>query len=174
MDKTWKPKVHLVFIFFLRFNLLIVSIKICRSVSSLCSIPIQAVSPRQTGETLICHHFNFFSFLVHFPHGTSPFTPSSRRTFQSFLNNAQSLVCHCPLTSITSSSSSSELLALLTFLPSTSTVPRRPSPEGEKEEGEEEEELEAAVDGNWERKLAPAGPGVAAGPGSPPGIMDPV
>lgn len=28
--------------------------------------------------------------------------------------------------------------------------------------------------GYWERKLAPAGPGVAAEPGSPPGSMDPV
>ncbi len=74
------------------------------------------------------------------------------------------------------SSSSSELLALLRFPPFTSTGPRLPSDraEGEKEEGEDEDELEAAVRGYWERKLAPAGPGVAAEPGSPPGSIDPV
>lgn len=72
--------------------------------------------------------------------------------------------------------SSSELLALLIFPPFTSTVPRWPSDrtEGEKDEGEDEHELEAEVAGNWDRKLAPAGPGVAAGPGNPPGSMDPV
>lgn len=65
---------------------------------------------------------------------------------------------------------------LLTFPPFTSTVARWPSDraEEEKEEGEDEEELEAAVGGYCERKLAPAGPGVAAGPGSPPGGIDPV
>lgn len=74
------------------------------------------------------------------------------------------------------SSSSSELLALLTLPPFTSTVPRWPSDraEGEKEEGDDEDELEAAVGGYWERKLAPAGPGVAAVPGRPPGCIDPV
>lgn len=47
--------------------------------------------------------------------------------------------------------------------------------DGEKDEGddEEEEELELAVEVYCERKLAPAGPGVAAGPGSPPGSIDP-
>lgn len=95
------------------------------------------------------------------------------------LNQAQtttSFTCHCPLTSITSSSSSSELLALPTFPPFTSSALLWPSDraEGEKEEGEDEEELEALVGGYWERKLAPAGPGVAAGPGSPPGSIEPV
>jgi len=92
---------------------------------------------------------------------------------QTYARTTASSVPHCPLTSITSSS---ELLALLSFLPFISTGPRWPSDraEGEKEEGDDEEELEAAVGGYWERKLAPAGPGVAAGPGSPPGSIDPV
>lgn len=70
------------------------------------------------------------------------------------------------------SASSSELLISPPF---TSTGPRWPSDRavGEKEEGEDEHELEAEVGGYWERKLAPAGPGVAAGPGNPPGSMAP-
>lgn len=73
------------------------------------------------------------------------------------------------------SASSSELQALLISPPFTSTGPRWPSDRavGEKEEGEDEHELEAEVGGYWERKLAPAGPGVAAGPGSPPGSIAP-
>lgn len=65
---------------------------------------------------------------------------------------------------------------LLTCPPFTSTGPLWPSDraEEEKEEGDEEEELGVVVGGYWERKLAPVGPGVAAGPGSPPGSMDPV
>lgn len=82
-------------------------------------------------------------------------------------------ICHCPLTSMTSASSSEPLLM---FPPFTSTGPRWPSDrtEGEKEEGEDEQELEAEVPWYWERKLAPPGPGVAAWPGSPPGSMEPV
>lgn len=63
---------------------------------------------------------------------------------------------------------------LLTFPLFTSTGPRWPSDraEGEKEEGEDEEELHAAVGGYWDKKLAPAGPGVAAGPDTPPGSIE--
>lgn len=46
--------------------------------------------------------------------------------------------------------------------------------EGEKDEGEDEEELDAAVVAYCDKKLAPVGPGVAAGTGSPPGSMEPV
>ena len=57
----------------------------------------------------------------------------------------------------------------------TSTVPRRllKWAEGEEGDGEDEEELEALPGGYLERKLDPAGPGVAAEPGSPSGCIAP-
>lgn len=77
-------------LFFLGFNLLIFSIKICRSVFSLRSIPFQTVSPRQwrrTEETLLqglsCHYINCLSFFLSISltaSGTGPLMPSSRQT----------------------------------------------------------------------------------------------
>lgn len=84
---------------------------------------------------------------------------------------------HCPITSMTSLSSLfSELPVALRFpLLLTSTGPRRLSKwaEGEEGEGEDAEELEALLGGYLERKLDPAGPGVAAKLGSPPGCIAP-
>lgn len=108
--------------------------------------------------------FQSIYFVASFPYGLGPQVLGSltNRTSSRFRmiakpNRARavaSLVCHCPLTSMTSeaASSSSELPPpllppLLMFPPFISTGPRWPSEprptEGEKEDGEDEQELEA-------------------------------